>query len=339
VQYVIAALEQVMKESGLVIDGSNAYDVGAFIGSGMGGIRSYTDELRTFWEKGPRRVSPFLIPSITVDAGSMHVAMRTGAQGPNFGIGSACASGADNLGQAFEIIRRGHAQAMFAGGFEAGITPIAVASFSRMRALSQRNNEPERASRPFDAGRDGFVLSEGGALLLLEELESALDRGAEPMAELLAYAGTSDALHLTNPDPEGVTSAKCITLAMERSGIEVGQVDYINAHGTGTPAGDLAETAAIKLALGEYAYRIPVSSTKSMTGHLTGGGASLEAAICVQALRTGVVPPTINLEIPDPACDLDYVSEGARRVELKVVLSNSFGFGGRNVTLVLRTCR
>ena len=335
-QFAIAALQQVMDQSGLIVDESNADDIGVLIGSGVGGIWTYTRELEVLREKGPRRVNPFLIPSITVDTPGVHIALRTGARGPSFGIGSACATGTDAIGTAFETIKRGHAQAMFSGGFEAPVTPIGIAAFDRMRALSHRNDDAQGASRPFDIGRDGFVMSEGGAIILLEELEFALDRGAIPLAELLSYAGTSDAMHPTSPDPEGISAARCMSLALERASITPDQVDYVNAHGTSTPVGDPAETQAIKRAFGEAACHVPVSSTKSMTGHLLGGAGALETAICVQVLQTGIIPPTINLENPDPACDLDYVPNQARKAQVEAILSNSFGFGGHNVALVFR---
>lgn len=338
-QFAIAAVEEALAQSGLVVDEHNADDVGVIVGSGVGGIWTYSQEFDVLRKKGPRRVSPFLVPMITVDVPAVQIALRTGASGPNMAVTSACATGADALGQAHETIRRGHARAMFAGGFEAAVTPIGVASFDRMRALSRRNGDPTGASRPFDADRDGFVMSEGGALLVLEELEFALARGAEPLAEVVAYAATSDATHIAAPDAEGLGAARCMSLAMARAGIEPGDVSYVNAHGTSTPAGDPAETEAIKRALGEHAYHVPVSATKSMTGHLIGGAGALEAVICVQALRTGIIPPTINLQTPDPACDLDYVPHQARRAELDLILSNSFGFGGHNVTLAFRAYR
>jgi beta-ketoacyl-acyl-carrier-protein synthase II len=333
-QFAIAALQQVMEQSELVIDDGNADDMGVLIGSGVGGIWTYTRELEVLQQKGPRRVNPFLIPSITVDTPGVHVALRTGARGPSFGIGSACATGADAIGTAFETIKRGHAQAMFAGGFEASVTPIGIAAFDRMRALSHRNENPQAASRPFDQDRDGFVMSEGGAIVLLEALDFALARGAEPLAEVISYAGTSDALHPTSPDPAGISAARCISLALERARLAPDQVSYINAHGTSTQVGDVAETQAIKRAFGDAADHTPISSTKSMTGHLLGGAGALETAICVQTLQTGTLPPTINLDRPDPDCDLDYVPHRARQVEVKAILSNSFGFGGHNVALV-----
>lgn len=334
VQFCAAALEEALAQSKLNV-AEHAAEVGAIIGSGVGGIATYTTDLDVLREKGPRRVSPFLIPSITVDVPSVFTALRTGARGPNFGLASACATGADAIGQAFETIRRGHALAMFTGGFEAAVTPIGVAAFDQMRALSHRNDDPAGASRPFDLGRDGFVMAEGGALLVLEDLEFALHRGAEPLAEVLAYAATSDAIHLTNPDQEGSGAARCMALAVERAGLQPEEISYINTHGTGTPLGDPAETQAIKLAFGEAAHRIPCSSTKSMTGHLLAGAGALEAAACVMALRTGVIPPTINLTEPDSACDLDYVPLVSRQGSLQTALTNAFGFGGHNAALVM----
>jgi beta-ketoacyl-acyl-carrier-protein synthase II len=335
-QFSIAALQEVLAQSRLVIDTHNASEVGAIVGSGMGGIWTYTSELNVLQDKGPRRVNPFLIPSITVDVPAVQVALHTGAQGPNLGVASACATGADAIGHAYELIQTGHARAMFAGGFEAAVTPIGIAAFDRMRTLSHRNDEPAKACRPFDRDRDGFVMSEGGGLILLEELEFALARRAEPLAEMLAYAATSDAVHLAAPDQEGAGAGRCIAIAIQRAGVTREQVSYINAHGTSTLSGDLAETRAIHRALGEQASHVAVSSTKSMTGHLLGGAGALEAAICVQAVRNGLIPPTINLEHPDPTCDLDYTPNQARQTELEVVLSNSMGFGGHNVTLVFK---
>ncbi|NIV29860.1 MAG: beta-ketoacyl-ACP synthase II [Anaerolineae bacterium] len=335
-QFAIAALDEVMAQSGLEVNSHDAYDIGVYVGSGIGGIATYTVELDKLRERGPRSVSPILVPMITIDVASVQIAMRTGAQGPNVGIASACATGVDSMGQAFEIIRRGHAKAMFAGSFEAAVTPIGMATFDRMRALSRRNDEPERASRPFDADRDGFVLSEGGAIFVLEDLDYALARGAEPLAEMVGYAATSDAIHMTAPDAEGRSAARCMSLALERAGLAPEEISYVNAHGTSTPLGDPAETAAIKLALGDHAYRVPISSTKSMTGHLSAGAGSLEAAICIQALRTNLIPPTINLDTPDPACDLDFVPHHTREAEVDIVLSNSFGFGGHNAVVILK---
>jgi beta-ketoacyl-acyl-carrier-protein synthase II len=336
VQFALAALKEAQEQSRLNVADHDPYQIGALLGSGMGGIMTYTDELRVLDQKGPRRVSPFLIPSITVDVPSVHVALHTGAQGPNVGVASACATGSDAIGRAFDAIRLGYAKAMFTGSFEAAITPIGIASFDRMRALSHRNDDPHTASRPFDAERDGFVMAEGGAVLILEELEFALARGAEPLAEMLGYAATSDAVHITTPDAEGVGAAQCMRFALGRCALQPDDVSYINAHGTSTPLGDAAETQAIKAVFGDAAYKIPISSTKSMTGHALGGAGSLEAAICIQALRTGQIPPTINQQTPDPACDLDYIPNQARSADLHVAISNSLGFGGHNTTLVLK---
>lgn len=335
-QFAIAALQEALAQSGLEVTSHNAHDVGVIVGSGIGGIITYTVELDILREKGPRRVSPLLVPMITVDVPAVQIALRTGAQGPNLGVASACATGVDAMGQAFETIRRGHAQAMISGSTEAAVTAIGIATFDRMRALSRRNHEPEKASRPFDVDRDGFVLSEGGGIFVLEELGFALARGAEPLAEVVSYAATSDAIHITAPDAAGTNAAECMRLALERARIAPEQISYINAHGTSTTLGDPAETVAIKLALGDHAYRVPISSTKSMTGHLSAGCGSLEAAICVQALRTNLIPPTINLDTPDPACDLDFVPHRAREVDVEFAMSNSFGFGGHNSVLILK---
>jgi 3-oxoacyl-[acyl-carrier-protein] synthase II len=335
-QFAIAALGQAMAQSGLVADDHNATEIGVIAGSGVGGIWTYSREFDVLRDKGPRRVSPFLVPMITVDVPAVQIALRTGARGPNLGVASACATGADAIGQGYETIRRGHARAMITGSFEAAVTPIGVATFDRMRALSRRNDDPPGASRPFAADRDGFVMSEGGAILILEELDFALERGAEPLAEVIGYAATSDAIHVAAPDAEGSGAALCMDLAMRRAGVEPGDISYINAHGTGTPVGDPAETEALKQSLGEHAYQVPVGATKSITGHLVGGAGALEAVICIQALRTGLIPPTINLHRPDPACDLDYVPNHARQGKLQVALSNSFGFGGHNTTLLFR---
>jgi 3-oxoacyl-[acyl-carrier-protein] synthase II len=334
-QFALAALEQALQQSGLKIEDRYADQVGVVVGSGVGGIWTYTRELDNLRQAGPRKVNPFLIPSITVDVPSVLIALRTGAQGPNFALSAACATGAGAIGEAYEIIRRGHARVMFAGGTEAAVTPIGVAAFDRMRALSRRNSDPAGACRPFDEERDGFIIADGGAVLVLEELVFAQERGAQPLAEILGYANTSDAMHLTAPDVDAKASARCMQLALERADLQPGQISYINAHATSTPAGDLAETQAIKQVFGPVAYHTPISSTKSMTGHALGGVGAIEAVICVQALCNGWIPPTINLEHPDPQCDLDYVPNRARSAQLTAVLSNSFGFGGHNVSLVL----
>jgi len=336
--FAIAALSEALAQSGLVVDEHNAYDVGAIVGSGIGGAWTFSKEFDVLREKGPRRVNPLLVPMITVDAAAVQVALRTGAQGPNLGVSSACSTGVDAIGQAYETIVRGHAKAVFSGSFEAAVTMISIATFDRMRALSRRNDDPGGACRPFAADRDGFVAGEGGAMLILEELEYARARGAEPLAEVLGYAATSDAIHIAAPDPEGSGAARCMTLAMQRAGVTPSDIGYINPHGTGTVVGDPAETQAVKHAFGDHAYRVAIGATKPMTGHLMAGAGALEAAICVQALRTGILPPTINLHTPDPVCDLDYVPNQARRAEIEVAMSNSLGFGGHNATLILRAC-
>jgi beta-ketoacyl-acyl-carrier-protein synthase II len=334
-QFAMAALEEAQAQSGLSVNSHNAFDVGVIVGSGAGGVWTYGQGFDDLREKGPRRMNPFHVTSVAVDSASVHVAMHIGARGLNLGISTACSTGSDAIGQAYQTICLGHTRAMIAGGFDAAITPLSIAAFDCMRALSHRNDDPHTASRPFDATRDGFVASEGGALLVLEELEFALERGAQPMAEVLGYAATSDAVHLTAPDHNGIGMTYCMVQAIRRAGAQPEEVSYINTHGTGTPIGDPAETRAIQGALGELANRVPVSSTKSVTGHLMGGAGALEAAICVMALRSGCIPPTINLHHPDPACGLDYVPNQARQADLRVVLSNSLGFGGHNTTLVL----
>jgi 3-oxoacyl-(acyl-carrier-protein) synthase len=329
-------MDEALAQSRLGINAHNAFDVGVIIGSGAGGVWTFGQGFDDLREKGPRHINPFHVTSVSVDSAAVHVAMRCGARGLNLGISSACSTGSDAIGFAFETIRLGHCRAMIAGGFDAAITPIGIAAFDCMRALSHRNEEPMTASRPFDATRDGFVSSEGGAVLVLEALDYALGRGAQPLAEILAYAATSDAIHVTAPDVNGTGMAHCITQAIQRCGVQPEEISYINAHGTSTPVGDPAETRAIKAAFGERAARLPISSTKSVTGHLMGGAGALEAAICVMALRSSCIPPTINLHTPDPECDLDFVPNQARPAELNVVLSDSLGFGGHNTALVFR---
>jgi 3-oxoacyl-[acyl-carrier-protein] synthase II len=285
-------------------------------------------------EKGPRRVTPFLIPMMLGDMASAQVSMITGALGPNFCPVSSCSSGADAIGQAGEMIRRDEVDIVIAGGSEAPICPIAVAGFNSLRALSRHNGEPQKASRPFDLERDGFVMGEGSAILVLESHESTQRRGVKPLAELVGYGATSDAYHVTEPSHDGLRAARAMDLAVQRAGIKAEEIGYINAHGTSTPLNDRHETRAIKSALGEEAYRVPISSTKSMTGHLLGAGGALEAQACVLAIRDGIVPPTINLEHPDPECDLDYTPCKARRHPIRFAMSNSFGFGGHNSVLI-----
>jgi 3-oxoacyl-[acyl-carrier-protein] synthase II len=336
VQFAIAAAQQAVAQARLIVDQAIADQVGVIVGAGMGGINTYSRELRTLMEKGPRRVSPFLIPMITVDVAAVQIAILTGAKGLNFGLISACSTGSDAIGQAYEAIRRGDAQAMIAGGTEAAVTPIGVAAFDRMRALSHRNEEPERASRPFDAERDGFVISEGGAIVVLENLSFAERRGAKPLAEVVGYANTSDAVSIVAPSEGGTGAARTMALALKKSGLSPEGVDLVSAHGTSTPLGDVHETMALKRVFGARAYKVPISATKSMTGHLLGGAGALQAVITVMAIREGIIPPTINYITPDPQCDLDYVPNVARRAPVKVALSNSFGFGGHNVALVFK---
>jgi 3-oxoacyl-[acyl-carrier-protein] synthase II len=336
VQFAVAALAEALPASGLKVTAENANDVATVIGVSVGGIWTYTNEFVVISKKGPRGASPFLIPSITIDCAPVQIALRTGAKGPSHTIATTCASGTDAIGNAYELIRRGHASAVFTGGFDAALTPIATAAFTRMRALSRRNDEPATASRPFDATRDGFVLAEGGAMLVVEDLEFALQRGAKPLAEVIGYAATSDSSHVAAPDQSGASQAHCLRLAFDRAGIEPAEVSYINAHGTSTPAGDAAEVWAIKHAFGEHASRIPISSTKSMTGHMIGGAGALEAAICINVIRHGVIPPTINLHTPDPSFGLDFVPNVARTQEVKIAASLSAGFGGHNAAIVLR---
>jgi len=336
VQFAIAATKEAVAQSRLAITDANREQVGVLIGSGAAGIWTYTAQQAVMDQHGPQRVSPLLIPMITVDSASVQVSILTGACGPNFGLASACSTGADAIGEAFEIIRRGDAEVMIAGGTEAAVTKLGIAGFDQLGALSRRNDAPETACRPFEAARDGFVLSEGAGVVVLESLEHALGRGAEPLAEVLAYAATSDAAHLTNPDETATQAARAITRVLQKAGIKPEEVSYVNAHGTGTPLGDVFEVRAVKRAFGDAAYRVPISSTKSMTGHLLGAAGAVEAIWCVMALREGIIPPTINYHTPDPQCDLDFVPNTARPGDVRVALSAAFGFGGHNTMLVLR---
>ena len=333
-QFATVATGEALAQANLKPEAVDPFRVAAIIGSGIGGILTLSEQYEVLKEKGPRRVTPFLIPMMLADMASAQVSMVTGAMGPNFCAVSSCSSGADAIGQAWEMIRRGEADIVIAGGSEAPICPIAIAGFSSMRALSRHNEEPQKASRPFDAQRDGFVMGEGASILILESHESLERRGVAPLAELAGYAATSDAHHITEPSPGGHSAAKAMKLAMEKTDIKPEAIDYINAHGTSTPLNDKQETQAIKSALGEDSHRVPISSTKSMTGHLLGAGGALEAATSVLAIRDGVIPPTINLEHPDPECDLDYTPNCARAHRVRVAMSNSFGFGGHNSVLI-----
>lgn len=333
-QMALAAAAEAMRNSGLKIEANNAEQVGVIIGSGVGGLMTIREQFHVLLSKGPRAVSPFTIPMIIGNMAAGQVSMRYGAKGINYCATSACASSAHAIGEAFEAIRRGGAEAIIVGGSEAPIDPFGVAAFCAARALSTRNDAPEKACRPFDAQRDGFVMAEGAGVLVLEELDFARRRGATILAEVLGYGATADAYHITAPAPEGEGAARSMHLALQQAGLQPADVDYINAHGTSTPLNDVTETQAIKAVFGEYAYRIPISSTKSMVGHLLGAAGAVEAIACIQTILSGIIHPTINYEFPDPECDLDYVPNVPRRADVRVALSNSLGFGGHNVTLI-----
>ncbi len=336
VHFAVAASLQAVEQAHLNIDAANAADIGVVIGVGFGGLNTLLSQNQVFMERGPDRVSPFLIPMMIADMASGQVAILLGAKGPNFCTTSACASGSDAIGEGFEIIRRGDAEAMITGGSEAVINPFTFAGFNAARALSTRNHEPQKASRPFDAERDGFVIGEGAAILILESLLFATKRGAPILAEVVGYGATGDAYHITQPPEGGEGGARAMNAALKEAGLEPGEIDYINAHGTSTPLNDKFETAAIKAVFGKEAYRIPISSTKSMVGHLLGAAGAIEAAISVLTIQRGVIHPTINLTTPDPDCDLDYVPNMARQAVVNTALSNAFGFGGHNSTLIFR---
>jgi len=335
IQYAIASARMALEDAKLanVELGERA---GVIIGVGMGGVGQVEHYTRIFDERGYKRVTPFFIPMIIPNMAAGQVAILFGVKGPNLAICTACAAGNHAIGEAYRMIKNGLIDIAICGGTESLITPLTVAGFSVMKALSTRNDEPEKASRPFDAKRDGFVIAEGAGILILEELTHAQKRGAKVYAELIGYGATCDAYHMTAPSPDGEGAEACMKLALEDANIAPNEVDYINAHGTSTPLNDVVETKAIKKVFGEHAYKLMVSSTKSMTGHLLGGAGGLEAVITVKALETGIVPPTINLEEPDPECDLDYVPNQARRANIKVAMSNAFGFGGTNACLVFK---
>ena len=333
-QFAAVAAIEACRDARLTQETRDPYRVGVIIGSGIGGVITLSQQLEVLNTRGPKRVSPFTIPMMLCDMASAQVSMVTGSMGANYCVVSSCSSGADALGQGWEMVRRGQEDVVLAGGSEAAIYPIAVSGFNALRALSRNNENPQQASRPFDVNRDGFVLAEGSAVLVLESQESAERRGVPPLAELRGYGATSDAYHLTEPSPTGQSAANAMKLALENAGIEPSQVDYINAHGTSTPMNDRQETQAIKLALGDEAHRVPISSTKSMTGHLLGAGGALEAAFCILAMRDGIIPPTINLHDQDPDCDLNYTANDPAKRKISVAMSNSFGFGGHNSVLV-----
>ncbi|HYO81851.1 MAG TPA: beta-ketoacyl-ACP synthase II [Bryobacteraceae bacterium] len=336
IQFAVAVSDMALQSSALRVDADIAERVGVYIGSGIGGFEVIEREHKTLLEKGPSRISPFFIPATIVNLASGHVSIRTGAKGPNSAVATACTTGAHAIGDSYKIIQRGDADAMICGGTEATITPLGVGGFAAMRALSQRNDEPHRASRPWDRDRDGFVVGEGAGVLILEELEFAKARNAPIYAELIGYGMSADAYHITSPSEDGEGAYRVMRNALRDAKLDPDKIGYINAHGTSTPIGDKLETLAIKRAFGDHAYKLMVSSTKSMTGHLLGGAGGLEAGITVLALQKGIAPPTINHENPDPECDLDYVPGRARHGQFDYALSNSFGFGGTNGSLIFR---
>jgi 3-oxoacyl-[acyl-carrier-protein] synthase II len=335
-QLAVAAGYQAVKDADLKINSTNQDDIGVFIGSGIGGLTTLFEQAKVLIEKGPDRVSPFLAPMMIADIAAAQISIALGVRGPNMCMTSACSSGSDAIGAAAEYIKYGNAPAMIAGGAEAIINPLGVTAFSALKALSTRNDAPQKASRPFDKDRDGFILAEGAVVLILESLEHALGRGANILAEIIGYGATADSFHVTQPLESGEGATKAMLMAMKRGGIRPEEIDYINAHGTSTQLNDAMETKAIKTAMGKYAYKVPVSSTKSMTGHLIGCAGAIEPAICIMTILKGIIPPTINYETPDPACDLDYVPNKARPAKVDTALTNSFGFGGHNSVLILR---
>ena len=335
-QFALIATREALADSGLEITEENSENVGVLVGSGIGGITTLSEQIEVLRTKGARRVSPFLIPMYIIDLAAGQIAIATGARGPNFGIVSACSTSAHALGEAAEIIKRGDATVMIAGGAEAGVVPIGVAGFAAMKALSTRNDDPERASRPFDRERDGFVMAEGAGIVVLETESHARARGAHIYAELAGYGATDDAFHITAPAEGGEGAVRSMRKALQRAELNPGDVDYVNAHGTSTPINDRLETIAHKTVFGQDSHRVPISSTKSMTGHMLGAAGVVEAIACIKAIQDNVLPPTMNLEFPDPECDLDYVPNQAREQPVSVALTNSLGFGGHNASLAFR---
>lgn len=336
IQYAMASAMMAMEDAQLPITPQNADRVGVVVGAGLGGLTTIESFHKILMEKGPGRISPFFIPALIVNEAPGQISIRFGAKGPNYSVVTACATGNHNIGDAWRMIQQGDADAIIAGGVEATITPLAVSGFNAMKALSTRNHEPEKASRPFDKDRDGFVMGEGCGIIILEEMNQALDRGAKIYAEIIGYGLNGDAYHITAPAPDGEGAARCMAMALKSAGISPEEVDYINAHGTSTDYNDLYETMAIKAVFKEHAKKLAVSSTKSMTGHLLGGAGGVEAIFTVLTIHRGVIPPTINYDIPDPECDLDYVPNVARMADVRVALSNSFGFGGTNAVLIFK---
>jgi 3-oxoacyl-[acyl-carrier-protein] synthase II len=337
VQFALVAAREAMAQARIPIGENGAADrTAVIVGSGIGGMCTVTEQEQTRLARGPDKISPVMIPMILPETAASMISIEFGLKGPNMAVTSACATGANAIGEAYRMIQYGVADYALAGGTEKGVMPLAVGAFAAMRAVSERNDDPQHASRPFDRDRDGFVIAEGAGILILEPLEQALARGATVLAEIVGYASNDDAYHITAPQPEGAGAIKCMKLALASAGLQPEDIDYINAHGTSTPLNDATETLAIKAVFGEQAYNVPISSTKSVTGHLLGAAGAVEAAFCIQAMRTGLIPPTMNLENPDPACDLDYVPNQARQAQVRVALSNSFGFGGHNACLIFR---
>lgn len=336
VHFAVAAAKEAMRSANLTIDEDNADDVAVIIGSGIGGLTSLSEQFKVFFEKGPGRVSPFLVPMMITNMAGGIVSILTGARGPNYSPVSACATSTNAIGEGMHLIRRGAAKAVIAGGAEAPIVPMALAAFNSARALSTRNDEPETASRPFDATRDGFVMGEGAAVLVMEDLSYALERGAPILAEVVGYGWTSDAYHITAPAEGGVGMVKAMRLALREAGLKPEEIDYLNAHGTSTPANDRTETQAIKTVFGDYAYKLPISSSKSYFGHLLGAAGAMESVVSILGMQHNLIPPTINLKEPDPECDLDYVPNEPRPARIDTLMNNSMGFGGHNVSLIFR---
>ncbi|MFH1382709.1 MAG: beta-ketoacyl-ACP synthase II [Chloroflexota bacterium] len=337
-QLSVAAGRQALESASIQINPANQNDIAVIVGSGIGGLTTLFEQIKVMLERGPSKVSPFLAPMMISDMAAAQMSIVLGIKGMNLCTTSACSSSADAIGVAYELIKRGGAIAALAGGSESIINPIGITAFNALHAISTRNDAPQLASRPFDAERDGFVISEGSCILVLETLEQAQKRGANILAEIIAYGATADAFHVTQPEDDGNGAARAMKLALQRAGLTAGDIDYINAHGTSTPLNDKTETVALKTVFGEQAYRVPISSTKSMLGHLIGAAGAIEAAICTMVIQQGIIPPTINLVNPDPACDLDYVPNVARHAKVTTALSNSFGFGGHNSVLVFRKC-
>ena len=336
IHFAFAAAKMAVEDSGLKITKDNADRIGVLVGSGIGGLSAIEHYHTILLEKGPKRISPFFIPMLIINLAAGQISIHFGAKGPNSAVATACASGTHSIGDAFKIIKRGEADAMISGGTEAVITPLAVGGFSSMKALSTRNNEPEKASRPFDRDRDGFVMGEGAGIMVLEDMEHALSRGAKIYAEITGYGMTGDAYHITSPPPEGEGAARCMRASLKDANIHPEEIEYINAHGTSTKYGDELETQAIKSVFGKHAYKFAVSSTKSMTGHLLGAAGGVEGVICALGIFNKIIPPTINLENPDPECDLDYIPNKARAMDINMAMSNSFGFGGTNACIIFR---